>query len=100
MTDQALQTGSSTNKGLLVAGGVLIGIGGLAGFTGMLLLSSALVSATRRWIQQLEQPPAQMAKLKWQQARAAASAGAQAWRSSLPSESSSSTALTSSDSGR
>jgi hypothetical protein len=99
MTDQALQTDSGTNRGLLVAGGVLIGVGGLAGFTGMLLLSSALVSATRRWVQQLEQPPAQIAKLKWQQARAAASAGAQAWRS-LPSESPSSPVLTSSDSGR
>jgi hypothetical protein len=99
MTDRALETDSSTNRGLLVAGGVLVGVGGLAGFTGMLLLSSALVSATRRWVQQLEQPPSQIAKLKWQQARAAASAGAHAWRS-LPNESPSSPVLTSSDSGR
>jgi hypothetical protein len=99
MADRALETDSSTNRGLLVAGGVLVGVGGLAGFTGMLLLSSALVSATRRWVQQLEQPPSQIAKLKWQQARAAASAGAQAWRS-LPNESPSSPVLTSSDSDR
>ena len=94
---------TATHRGSVAhgVGQFLASVGvGLAGFTGMLLLSSALVSATRRWIQQLEQPPGQMAKLKWRQARAAASAGAQAWRSSLPDESSSSSVLASADSGR
>ena len=64
----------------IVGGGVLIGIGGLLGFTGMLLVGSAIISAARQRVNQLEQPPREIAKLKWQQARAATTAGAKAWR--------------------
>jgi hypothetical protein len=35
------------NRRLIAGGGVLIGIGGLLGFAGMLLVSSAIVSAAR-----------------------------------------------------
>jgi hypothetical protein len=61
---------------------MLIGIGGLLGFTGMLLVSSAIVAAARRRVNQLEQPPSELAKRTWQQARAATTAGAKAWRDS------------------
>ena len=61
---------------------MLIGIGGLLGFTGMLLVGSAIVSAVRQRVNQLEQPPSELAKRKWQQARAATNAGAKAWRNS------------------
>jgi hypothetical protein len=80
VTDQPSKDGIRLNRGLLVAGGSLVGIGGLLGFTGVLFLSSAVVSATRRWVNQLERPPREIAKLKWQQARAATTAGAEAWR--------------------
>ena len=80
MTDQASQAGVQLNRRLLVGGGALVGIGGLLGFSGVLLLSSAIVSATRRWVNQLERPPRETAKLRWGQARAAAAAGAEAWR--------------------
>jgi hypothetical protein len=66
----------------IAAGGVLIGIGGLLGFTGMLLVGSAIVSAARQRVNQLEQPPSELAKRTWQQARAATTAGAKAWRAS------------------
>jgi hypothetical protein len=65
---------------VLVVGGVLAGIGALLGCAGALLISSALVSASRRWVRQLDPPPRTIAKLKWQQARAATAAGARAWR--------------------
>jgi hypothetical protein len=42
------------NRSLLVGGGVLVGIGGLLGFTGMALVGSALLSATRQWMNQLQ----------------------------------------------
>jgi hypothetical protein len=77
------------NRRRIAGGGVLIGIGGLLGFTGIQLLSSAIVSATRRWVDQLEQPPSELAKRKWQQARAATTAGAKAWRNRHPTHSSS-----------
>jgi len=68
------------NRGMIVGGGVLVALGGLLGFTGMALLMSALLSATRRWVDHLEQPPGDIARRKWQQTKAAASAGAAAWR--------------------
>ena len=70
----------------IAAGGVLLGLGGLLGFTGMLLASSAIVSAARQRVNQLEQPPSELAKRTWQQARAATTAGAQAWRNSPPAK--------------
>jgi hypothetical protein len=74
------------NRRLIAGGGVLIGIGGLLGFTGMLLVGSAIISAARQRVNQLEQPPSELAKLKWQQARAATTAGAKAWRTSPPAK--------------
>ena len=68
------------NRRLITGGGVLIGIGALLGFTGMLLVSSAIVSAARQTLNQLERPPSEIAKRTWQQARAATTAGAKAWR--------------------
>ena len=64
----------------IAGGGALIGLGSLLGFTGMLLVSSAIVSAARQRVNQLEQPPSELAKRTWQQARAATTAGANAWR--------------------
>ena len=81
MSDNASPEGMQLNRSLLVGGGVLVGVGGLLGLTGMVLVGSALLSATRQWVQQLEQPPSELARRKWQQARVAAAAGAQAWRS-------------------
>jgi hypothetical protein len=60
---------------------VLVGIGGLLGCAGGLLLSSTLVSVARRRVKQLDQPPREIARLKWRQAKATTTAGAQAWRS-------------------
>ena len=81
MSDQESQGGVQVNQGLVVGGAVLIGLGGVLGFAGMMMLSTAVVSATRRWLQQLEHPPTETAKLRLQQLRAATSAGAEAWRS-------------------
>jgi hypothetical protein len=72
------------NRGMIVGGGVLVALGSLLGFTGMALLVSALLSATRRWVDHLEQPPSDIAKRKWQQTKAAATAGATAWRDGPP----------------
>ena len=65
---------------------MLIGIGGFLGFTGMLLVGSAIVSAARQRVNQLEQPPSELAKRKLQQARAAITAGAKAWRNGPPAK--------------
>jgi len=79
VTTQAQLDGGKRTR-VLVVGGGLVAIGGLLGCAGALLVSSALVSASRRWVRQLDPPPRTIAKLKWQQARAATTAGARAWR--------------------
>jgi hypothetical protein len=73
------------NRSLIVGGGVLVAVGGLLGFAGMALLSSALISATRQWVDHLDEPPSAMAKRRWAQTKHAATAGAAAWRNGPPS---------------
>ena len=84
MADQASRGDIQLNRNLLVGGGVLVALGGLLGFTGMALVSSALLSATRQWVNQLERPPTEIARRRWEQTKAAASAGAAAWRDKPP----------------
>ena len=80
MSDDGSQEGIQVDRTLLIGGGVLVGIGGLLAFSGMVLVGSALLSATRQWVDQLERPPSEVARRTWRQARAAVSAGAEAWR--------------------
>jgi hypothetical protein len=80
MSDPTSSGDVQLNRGLLVGGGVLVALGGLLGFTGMGLL----ISATRRWVERMEQPPSDIARRKWQQTKAAAAADAAAWRDSPP----------------
>ena len=84
MADQGSRGDIQLNRNLLVGGGVLVALGGLLGFTGMALVSSALLSATRQWVDQLERPPSEVARRRWEQTKAAASAGAAAWRDNPP----------------
>jgi hypothetical protein len=58
----------------MVGGGTMIVLAGLA------LGGGHMLSATRRWVDEMEVPPSELAKMKWTQARAAMSAGAQAWQ--------------------
>ncbi len=67
-------------SGPLVVGGILIGIGAMATIAGMAVAGKHLVDATRAWANELETPPDQLARLRWEQAKAAAFAGADAWR--------------------
>ena len=68
------------NKGLLLSGAVLVGMGGFLGATGLLLGTTAIASTMRKWVRQIDHSPAASAKQKWQQARAATLAGAKAWQ--------------------
>jgi hypothetical protein len=68
------------NKGLVVAGGVLVGVSGVLAASGILLGTYAVVNATRDWMKQLEVPPSELARRKLHQARVASAAAAEAWR--------------------
>jgi hypothetical protein len=77
---RAADIGVRLNKKLVISGAVLVGIGGSLAAAGVLLGSTAIASAMRQWVRQLDQPPSEMAKQKWNQARAATQAGAKAWQ--------------------
>ena len=58
----------------MVGGGTMIALAGLAVGAGHMM------SSTRRWVNDMDVPVSQLAKAKYGQARAAMSAGAQAWQ--------------------
>ena len=66
--------------GFLVTGGSLVAAGALIALAGLAVSGLHVVSATRRWVGEMEVPPSELAKIKWTQARSAASAGAAAWQ--------------------
>jgi len=81
MADQEeLRPGLALNTGPLLAGAVLIGIGSLLGLAGLAIAGAALGAAARRYVNNMEVPPSELAKQNLAKARAAASAGASAWR--------------------
>jgi hypothetical protein len=67
-------------SGLLITGGSLIGAGALIALAGLAVGGTHVISATRQWIREMEVPPSELAKIKWAQARSAATAGAAAWQ--------------------
>jgi hypothetical protein len=74
------------HTGPLVVGAALIGAGAVIGLAGMVIGGVAVLSATRRWVSQLEVPPNELARQKWAQARAATQAGASAWQDGVPAD--------------
>lgn len=69
---------------VMIAGGALIGIGGLISVTGATMAASALVAAARQRVRDMETPPSELARLRWSQAKVAAMAGADAWQKTVP----------------
>jgi hypothetical protein len=67
-------------SGPLLTGGILIGVGGVIALTGLAIAGTHVAAATRSWIQELEIPPGELARLKWEQAKTAAASGAATWR--------------------
>jgi hypothetical protein len=67
-------------SGPLLAGGILVGIGAVVALAGLTVAGSHVFAATRAWVNELETPPSQIARLKWEQAKTAAISGANTWR--------------------
>ncbi len=67
-------------SGPLITGGILIGVGTAIALAGLAIAGSHVVAATRAWMRELEIPPSELAKLKWEQAKSAAASGASTWR--------------------
>ena len=68
------------DTGPLVTSAVMVGAGTFIALAGLALGGAHLLSATQRWVSEMEIPPSELAKIKLAQARAAVSAGAAAWQ--------------------
>jgi hypothetical protein len=66
--------------GPIITGASLFGAGALIALAGLAVGGTHLFSATRRWIREMEVPPSEQARIRWAQAKTAASAGAHAWQ--------------------
>jgi hypothetical protein len=77
---QPSKTWPQLQSGPLITGGVLVGIGAVVALAGLAIAGSHVVAATRTWINELEIPPGELAKLKWEQAKTAAASGVSTWR--------------------
>ena len=64
----------------LIISAAMVGVGTMIVLVGLAVGGGHLLSATRRWVNEMEVPPSELARIKWTQAKAAMSAGAQAWQ--------------------
>ncbi len=76
----SVQGGFQLNTAPVIVGAVLVSVGALIGITGILIGGRAVFSAARGWLREREVPPGEVARHKWDQTRAAATAGARAWQ--------------------
>jgi hypothetical protein len=79
-SDAKGSTGPQFRSAPLITSAVLVGVGTFVIFAGLAVGGSHLLSATRRWVREMEVPPSELAKLKYAQARAAVTAGTAAWQ--------------------
>ena len=73
-------TGPQFRSAPLITSAVLVGVGTFIIFAGLAVGGSHLLSATRRWVREMEVPPNELAKQRYAQARAAVAAGTAAWQ--------------------
>jgi hypothetical protein len=74
------RTGPQFQTAPLITGAALIGAGAVLAMVGIAVSGSHMLAAMRRWVNDMEVPPSEQARIKWGQAKAAAMAGARAWQ--------------------
>ena len=70
------------NRRPLVIGAGMAAAGSLITLAGVLFSAVSAAAGARQWVRHFEQPPTDVVKVKWHQAMAAGTAGADAWRHS------------------
>lgn len=73
-------SGFQVNRPLITGGAVLTGVGATLGMAGAVMICTALASAGRGWLRQMDMPPSRMAHRALHEAKVASSAGWDAWR--------------------
>jgi len=80
LNDQNNARGLQLETGPLITSATLIGAGVALAMAGAAVGGSHLLQAVRRWVQEMEVPPSERARIALAQAKAAAVAGAGAWQ--------------------
>jgi hypothetical protein len=83
--DHVAKSSFQLNKEQVVAGAVLIGVGGAIVLAGAAMAGTALVTAFRQRVQQMDVPPSELARQHWSAVKHAANAGAAVWLKEQPS---------------
>jgi hypothetical protein len=69
----------------VIAGSVLMGVGGAIALAGMAMTGTALMSAFRQRVRQMDVPPGELARQHWSAVRNATNAGVGTWLREVPS---------------
>ena len=85
-TESSSSSWPELRTGPIITGASLFGAGALIALAGLAVGGTHLFAATRRWIQAMEVPPSEVARLKLMQAGTAATAGAAAWQNGVPAD--------------
>lgn len=80
MSTSGTRPALDVNGKLLGTGAVLLCVGGAVLMTGAALASVALAQAAKKWIDQLDESPTELAHRHLHHLRVAAEAGSKAWR--------------------
>ena len=80
----APQSKFQVNMGQIRAGGVLMGVGGTFALVGAVVAGTALMSAFRQRVQQMDVPPSDLARQHWSAVKHATSAGVDVWLKEQP----------------
>jgi hypothetical protein len=70
------------NRRPIATGAALAAAGSLLTMAGVLVSAITAVAGAREWAKHFDQQPTDVVKVKWHQAKAAGTAGADAWRHS------------------
>lgn len=82
----AMSNGEKRNGGpqfrtaTLITSAAMVGGGTMIVLSGLALGGGHIMAATRRWLNEMDVPVSELARMKWTQARAAMTAGTQAWQ--------------------
>jgi hypothetical protein len=74
------RSGPHFRAGPLITSASMVGAGTLIVLAGLAVGGGHLLSAIRQWVAEMEVPPREQAKIKWNQARTAVAAGTAAWQ--------------------
>lgn len=72
------------NTGQIRVGAILMGVGGALIMAGAALAGTALMSAVRQRVQQMDVPPSDLARQHWSAVKHATSAGMDVWLKEQP----------------